>query len=329
MNKLILLSALFVACAFGVAVHDAQVRGEFSQFISKNSKQYTPEEYNIRFENFKASKIRAAEKNAKSTKAQYGITKFSDMSTEEFRTTVLMKNKITPTKEARSVIAPKQLDAVPVALDWRNQGAVTPVKNQEQCGSCWAFSVTENVESMWILAGKGTNSTVDFAPQQIVSCDTSDEGCDGGNPPTAYAYIIGAGGMESEQDYPYTAEDGTCTFTSSDVVGTISSWKYATTEGDETTLQSNLASWGPLSICVDASNWQDYQSGVMTWDECAWINELDHCVQLVGYNTEQSDNPYWMVRNSWGTDWGVEGYIWLQMWEDTCGITYEATTSVV
>jgi len=328
-TRLFLISLLF-AFALGSALPSITYElSQFQRFVNKYNKVYAAGEFEQRFSNFKASLVRIAEKNAKSRNATYGINQFSDMSTEEFRTTILMKNPITPErKSADQVLTPKNVE-VPASLDWRQHGAVTPVKNQEQCGSCWAFSTTENVESMWILAGKGSNSSVDFAPQQIVDCDTVDEGCDGGNPPTAYAYLIGAGGIESESSYPYTAEDGTCKFKKSEVVGKISSWKYATTEGDETTLQNNLISWGPLSICVDAEYWQDYTSGVLTWEECAYINELDHCVQLVGYNAEDSSNPYWIVRNSWGTSWGVEGYIWLQMWEDTCGLTYEASSSVV
>jgi len=323
-----LILSLFIACALGAAL--LTERRQFEKYISDFNKQYSHDEYPTRFANFKSSLVRIAEKNAKSSKATYGLNKFSDMSVDEFRNTILMKNRIPRLHSVdRDILAPKSNVAVPTNLDWRNKGAVTPVKNQEQCGSCWAFSVTENVESMWILAGKGTNSSVDFAPQQIVDCDTNDDGCDGGNPPTAYEYLISTGGIESESSYPYTGEDGNCAFKSKDVVGTISNWTYATSEGDETTLQNNLVSWGPLSICVDAANWQDYESGVMTWDECAWINELDHCVQLVGYNTADSSNQYWIVRNSWGTDWGVEGYIWLQMWEDTCGLTYEATSSII
>jgi len=251
------------------------------------------------------------------------------MSVEEFSTKILMKNKINPKQ-----INPEDVGNtignvnVPNAFDWRNEGAVTAVKNQEQCGSCWAFSTTENVESMWIRAGKA-NDSIDFSPQQIVDCDNSDGGCDGGDPPTAYDYLISAGGIEGEKEYPYTAEDGTCKFIKADVEGVISNWQYATSWGDETTLQTNLLSWGPLSICVDASNWQDYQNGVMTWEECAYINLLDHCVQLVGYDASDENNQYWIVRNSWGTDWGVDGYIWLEMWEDTCGLTEEATSSIV
>jgi len=144
----------------------------------------------------------------------------------------------------------------------------------------------------------------------------------------ALAKLSAAGGVESASVYPYTGEDGNCAFSSGSVVATISSWKYATSLYSETELQENLVSYGPLSICVDAQAWQDYQSGVMSWEDCAWVNVLDHCVQLVGYNTEASTN-FWIVRNSWGTDWGISGYIELEMWRDTCGLTHEATTSIV
>jgi len=205
------------------------------------------------------------------------------------------------------------------------KGAVTAVKDQQQCGSCWAFSVTEAVESSWILGKNVSASSINLSPQQIVDCDDSDAGCDGGNPPTAYDYIINAGGLEPVSKYPYTAQDGTCNFRKSDVVASISNWQYANSLYSETDVQTSLLNWGPLSICVDATNWQDYQSGVMTWEQCAWVNLLDHCVQLVGYNAVDSNNPYWIVRNSWNTDWGVGGFIYLQMWEDTCGMAHEAT----
>jgi len=304
----------------------------FNNYIRKYNKSYpNPEEYNRRFENFQASIKRATALNNKSPKAVYGITKFSDLSPEEFSSTILMKNPITPSRNPDVGVLDVKVakEQLPVSFDWRNNGAVTPVKNQEQCGSCWAFSVTENVESMWILAKKATNSTVKLAPQQIVDCDDEDLGCDGGDPPTAYAYIIEAGGLEPQKDYPYTAQDGTCNFNAKDVQAKISSWKYATSDYSETTLQQNLVGYGPLSVCVDASNWQDYQSGVMTWEECAWVNVLDHCVQLVGYQTQGNLGDYWIVRNSWGPDWGISGYIWLEMGSDTCGIAHEATTSII
>jgi len=304
----------------------------FHQFIDKYEKSYTKEEFYIRYYNFQASLERVNLKNKHSKGVTYGITKFSDLSTEEFQNIILMKNPIIPTSKPRptsQVIQPKiNSKDLPTFFDWRDKGAVTPVKDQGQCGSCWAFSATENIESMWILAGK-SNNNISLSPQQIVDCDYWVFGCDGGQTTSAFNYVIGAPGLESDQSYPYTAQGGSCRFDKSKVVSTISTWNYANSWYEEAPLQTNLVSWGPLSVCVDASNWQDYQSGVMTWEDCAYINKLDHCVQLVGYNTQNSTNPYWIVRNSWGTDWGISGYIWLQMWEDTCGIAHEATCAVI
>jgi len=333
MNKFVIVVVLLFVGAISVStVNPSSELLAFGNFLKKYNKVYnSAEEYEQRFENFKASLARSAEKDRKSPKADYGITKFSDMSTEEFQNTILMKKPIIPNDKPRTnVMVPKvSAKAVPSFLDWRERGAVTPVKDQEQCGSCWAFSATENIESMWILAGKATNTTLNLSPQQIVDCDTSDSGCEGGDTTTAFAYVIGAGGLESISNYPYTGEDGNCNFQAGDVVAKITNWQYATDTYSETEIQQNLVSWGPLSICVDASNWQDYEGGVMTWEECAWINELDHCVELVGYNATNTDNSYWIVRNSWNTNWGIEGYIYLEMWEDTCGLAYEATSAIV
>jgi len=217
------------------------------------------------------------------------------------------------------------LKAAPQVWDWRNSGLVTPVKNQEQCGSCWAFSATETIESAWMKKHKLTNITMKpLGPQQIVDCDNSDDGCGGGNPPTAYEYVQQAGGQETEADYPYTGEDGNCAFQSSEVYAKVQNWKYACSSEDEPTLLENTYMHGPSSICVDAANWQDYESGVMTAWQCAWINLLDHCVQAVGWNL-QASTPYWSVRNSWSTDWGESGYIRLEYGANTCGLTQEAT----
>jgi len=202
---------------------------------------------------------------------------------------------------------------------------VTPVKNQEQCGSCWAFSATETIESAWMKKHKLTNVTMSpLGPQQIVDCDDYDDGCGGGNPPTAYQYVQQAGGQETEKDYPYIGEDGNCAFKRSEVYSKVQNWKYACDSEDEPTLLQNTYTYGPTSICVDAANWQDYESGVMTAWQCAWINLLDHCVQAVGWNLEAS-TPYWSVRNSWSTDWGESGYIRLEYGANTCGLTQEAT----
>jgi len=274
MKSVIILAVAVLAVAIASSIHninlsavqEREALAKFNQFKIDFEKEYaTAEEEMLRYENFKASLIRSAHRNAKAISASYGINVFSDMSVEEFQSTMLMSKPIIPdTTTPRQVAKPTQTN-IPAEFDWRPRGAVTPVKNQEQCGSCWAFSTTETIESMWILAGKGTNETVDLAPQQIVDCDTSDYGCEGGEPTTAYEYVISAGGMEPEKKYPYTGEQGTCKFVANDTVAHISNWQYACSWTEESTLQSNLVSWGPISICVDATFWHDYTGGVMSW----------------------------------------------------------------
>jgi len=317
MKVLILLSLVLVS----FAVLDETVL--FEAYKAQYNKQYaSPDEEALRFENFKLSMDRIQSRNS----AVFGLTKYSDMSPEEFKSTLLGYNRPESRQEHVGVLESSEVN-VPQTLDWRTQNMVTPVKDQGQCGSCWAFSVTENIESMYCMKNKiDCTSFPPLAPQEIVDCDTTDQGCNGGDPPTAYAFVMSEGGMEDNSDYPYTAQDGTCNFQSNLVKVTISNWQYATSNSDEGTMQNNLVSWGPLSICVDAEPWQDYTGGVMMASDCS--NSLDHCVQLVGYDMTQS-TPFWIVRNSWGTDWGENGYIRLQYGQDTCGCADEATSAII
>jgi len=329
--KVALLLLSLAALSFVVeGISDSRL---FLAYVKKYNKSYSAAEFPLRFRNFQGTLARVAAANDRSKLihgATYGITKFADMTVEEFKNTVLMKNPVNTTRvPGVETLVPKiAQDQLPTSFDWRPLGAVTAVKDQEQCGSCWAFSATENIESVSILAGHGTNVSTSLAPQQIVDCDKVDQGCNGGNTNTAFEYVISAGGLEDSTHYPYTGQDGPCQFQAQYIDDKISSWKYATEHDSETTLQQNLVSWSPLSICVDASKWQDYQSGVMTREECGLFNILDHCVQLVGYET-QAPKPYWIVRNSWNTNWGIQGYIWLAMGDDVCGLAHDATTAVV
>jgi len=220
-------------------------------------------------------------------------------------------------------------------VDWRTKGAITPVKDQGQCGSCWAFSATEQIESNWFLA-KGSLPVL--SPQQITSCDKTDLGCNGGDTPTAYAYVQKAGGIETEKAYPYTSgtsgATGTCKFAAGSVAATISGFTYAVnpcsdscTKQDETTFAANVEAKGPASICVNAEAWQLYDSGIISASACGGkaYTDLDHCVQLVGLNLQNTNSPYWIVRNSWGTSWGEQGYIYVAKGQNACGVADEAT----
>jgi len=247
-----------------------------------------------------------------------------DMTPEEFKNTIVMKNTIPSHREKK--YPAKFIEPIPLAttFDWRNHSpsVLTPVYNQGQCGSCWAFSITENIESQWALAG---NQLTSLSMQQVVSCDSNDGGCNGGDPPTAYEYVVSAGGLESYADYPYSSGGGTtgsCSFNSGDIVAHIGSY---TQINEEAQAQQYLVQNGPLSVCVDASSWQYYNGGIITTSsDCG--TSLDHCVGITGYGTAESTN-YWWVRNSWGTDWGQSGYLQVQSGADVCGIAQEITSA--
>jgi len=259
----------------------------------------------------------------------YGITKFMDLTPEEFSEKYLIpKGKIQ--QQDKEMIQLPLSDDIPVRFDWNDKKAVTPVYDQGQCGSCWAFSATEAIESQWFLAG---HSLVSLSPQQIVDCDQGrgDEGCNGGDTPTAYAYVIAAGGMDTMQDYPYTAEDDTCAFKSNEVAASIKDWTYITKTKNETEMQQKLLTSGPLSICVDAQVWQFYVGGVIT-EFCG--TDLDHCVLITGYDDAYVDwigetVQIWKIRNSWGSDWGEEGYVYVERGYDLCGVADEVTIPLV
>jgi len=319
------------------------VQNSFARFQQAFGKTYAANEKQQRFDAF-ASNVRdiAARNAARKSEheAVFGLTRFSDLTRDEFASTVLMSKPRVVEKQEKAAKHVKAnlrtlkahgAAAVPNTFDWRSRKAVTPVKDQGQCGSCWAFSATENIESVYIVAGKANASTLRLAPQQLVDCSDLNMGCNGGNPPDAYESIYFEGGLETEAEYPYTGVTGTCELSNGQASAgsvKISTWKLVSGFFDEHAMQAGLISIAPLSVCVDATNWQNYQSGVMTASQCAWINLLDHCVQLVGYN-QTASTPYWIVRNSWATSWGIDGYIWLEMWQQTCGIGYEATSSVL
>jgi len=218
---------------------------------------------------------------------------------------------------------PKEPSAFPTNYTWVSKGATTPIYNQEQCGSCWAFSTTESIESMNFLKG---NTLTSRSMQQIVDCDTNDDGCDGGNPPTAYEYVISAGGLETYASYPYTAKDGKCKFQKSLIAQSISNWQYVTRIRSVSQMQEFTYSTGPPSVCVDASTWDSYKGGVYTRADCG--TALDHCVQIVGWDIVKGQNV-WLVRNSWGTDWGNAGFLYVSMTDDACGINDEVTSAIV
>jgi C1A family cysteine protease len=290
----------------------------FMNFVTKYGKSYSDIEFGNRFQIFRDNMARAAIQQAKEKgSAKYGVTKFSDLTPEEFQTHYLMPKELfknRPPKDPKKLMKPLKPVPMPDSFDWNDKGAITPVKDQQQCGSCWAFSATETTESYHFLAG---HPLPVLSPQQIVDCDTDSYGCNGGWTEHAFNYVISAGGLDTEASYPYTAQDGTCAWNPANSGASIKSWSYVTQNDDENAMQQSIYQTGPASICVDASSWSSYTGGVVTADNCG--DNVDHCVQLTGFST-QDGTPAWNVRNSWNTDWGVNGYIYLARGSNTCDI---------
>jgi C1A family cysteine protease len=247
--------------------------------------------------------------------AVHGVTKFMDLTQEEFKAMYLTYTPDNSTFVKRPYL---ELDGAPAAVvDWRTKGAVTKVKDQGQCGSCWAFSATEALESYFFLK---TGKLAELSAQQITSCDKVDGGCNGGWPYRAYQYVKSAGGMELSSDYPYTSgggQTGVCKFVAAKVVAGTATTGFTNIAKTEAQLQTALNN-GPASVCVAADAFQTYHGGILK--SCP--GQIDHCVQAVGYD---SDNQYWIVRNSWNTNWGEQGYIRIQMGKDLCQIAADAT----
>jgi hypothetical protein len=289
----------------------------WNSFKQEYGRQYDAEEDAERFaifvDNLKVIDERnAAEKEAGGS-ALHGITKFSDLSQEEFAKRYLTTVIPEGLKESMKKVSLKPPKSGATA-DWTGT-YTTPVKDQGYCGSCWAFSVTEQLESD---AMRQLDTDYILAPQQLVSCDTSDSGCNGGWPTTGYEYIESAGGMVQESDYPYTsgttAQTGSCTGDLSDKVLTVSN--YYTLSG-ESSMAAHMTATGPIAIAVDASAWSSYTGGIMS--SCG--TSIDHAVQAVGVDT----SSYWKVRNSWGSSWGESGYIRLAYGANTCDLAYIPT----
>jgi len=302
----------------------------FDNFKARYNRNYAPGHEAMRKAIFATNLALAEQIAAQDSEAEFGVTQFMDLTPEEFRSTILMGNVnssdpgiFDEPKAARDVAD----DAPPaggapggvnqINFDWRNRGALTPIKNQGGCGSCWAFSAVETVESAWFLA-KGTLPKL--SPQQVISCDGSDWGCGGGWPATALQYVINNGGLQADTTYPYASANTACTADKSKIVATIKSYTFVSKQGalNEDGMQAALWNYGPLSVCLDATTWQYYKSGVLS-SGCPF-NSFEHCVQLTGWGQTSAGVKYWKLRNQWGATWGESGWIRIARGSNICGL---------
>ena len=319
--KALLFLTLVAFTVILAELSESEVQEQFLSWVTEHGKQYHHDEFHYRYRTWKNNLIKVNEHNAR-TDVSYtlGMNEFADLTVNEFLDKYTGVNRtIEFTAEDLKVSQnEQQLVGLPSSVDWRQSGAVTPVKNQGQCGSCWAFSTTGVLEGAWKIA-KG--SLVSLSEQQLVDCDYTNYGCNGGWPVDALAWLKGRGSY-TEASYPYTAVKGTCkTATIGAYVGTYAQLP----KGSESSLQTATANVGPVSVCIDASgsSFQLYKSGVYDPTTCSSTN-LDHAVLVVGYGNE-SGKDYWLVKNSWGTGWGEQGYIkMVRNANNKCGIATAA-----
>ena len=278
------------------------------------------------------------ERNAAETgTAEHGVSPFVDLTPAEFRRSFLNHDPVKATKSTAGQVAPRSPHVVVASdsdlVDWTGV-YTTPVKYQGFCGSCWAFSAVEQIESDYLRTG-GNSSIWEPTPdkglsvQQPTSCVEYPKpgvgGCDGGWTENVFEYA--EAGLETDFDYPYTSSTGgTPKACQADpakaVVKTTGYTRVSSSPEDEGAMAAYVQATGPLSVCVDASEWGTYTRGILS--TCGQV--VDHCVQAVGIDTAQG---YWKVRNSWGTAWGERGFIRVQYGNNTCNITSDSNFAEV
>ncbi|KAK7321672.1 hypothetical protein VNO77_32531 [Canavalia gladiata] len=308
---------------------DKEVMTMYEQWLVKHGKVYNAlGEKEKRFEIFKDNLRFIDEHNAANRTYKLGLNRFADLTNEEYRarylgTRIDPNRRMVKGRTRSDRYAPRVGDKLPEFVDWRKEGAVVPVKDQGSCGSCWAFSAISAVEGINKLV---TGDLISLSEQELVDCDTSyNQGCNGGLMDYAFEFIINNGGIDSDEDYPYRAVDGRCDqYRKNAKVVSIDDYEDVPAY-DELALKKAVANQ-PVSVAIEGGGreFQLYVSGVFT-GRCG--TALDHGVVAVGYGSENGKD-YWIVRNSWGSSWGEEGYVRLERNLDKsrsgkCGIAIE------
>ena len=322
-QKIINILSFFILPISSTYLQDSELKIQFSNFIKQYNKQYYEDELITRFLIFKDNIKKIQDHNDGVHSWKMEINEFADLSSEEF------KNKYTRFNghvySLRRTEFPLISVEVPSEIDWEKKGAVTGVKDQGQCGSCYSFSTTGSVEGAYFLS---TGKLVSFSEQQIVDCSSSygNQGCQGGLMTDSLQYIE-ENGICSEEDYEYNAVEGTCKKCKS--ITKVDSFVNIVPNSEKALQQALIQQ--PISIAVVASgsNWQFYSSGIIT--DCP-STTIDHGVLLTSYGTSDGVD-YWGVKNSWGSSWGENGYIRLarnvKQTGGTCGLTSMASYPVI
>ncbi|CAG5002818.1 unnamed protein product [Parnassius apollo] len=339
-----LLVLLCVVAAVSAVSFFDLVKEEWNAFKMEHNKEYESEvEDKFRMKIYAENKHKIAKHNQKFARGlvTYRLkqNKYGDMLHHEFVHTMNGFNKTAKHNKTlygskgaevrgASFIAPANVK-FPDQVDWRKHGAVTDVKDQGKCGSCWSFSATGALEGQHF---RSSGYLVSLSEQNLIDCSApyGNNGCNGGLMDNAFKYIKDNRGIDTEQTYPYEAVDDKCRYNpknaGADDVGFVD-----IPQGDEEKLMQAVATVGPVSVAIDASqeSFQFYSDGVYYDENCSSSN-LDHGVLVVGYGTDEDGGDYWLVKNSWGRSWGALGYIKMARNRDNhCGIASSASYPLV
>jgi KDEL-tailed cysteine endopeptidase len=270
-----------------------------------------PTELNFRRNLFYKTFKFVEQHNSEGHSYEVEVGQFAILTPEEFKARHLGLK--VPEKIEKRFLPENNLPSqVPQTVDWIKAGAVTAIKNQLQCGSCWAFSANDSIESIWSING---HTLVSVSEQQLVDCSAAfgNNGCNGGWMDNAFKYVIANKnlGIDSTSTYPYKGVQGTCAATQGTTAASITGYVDVAVNSNHALLAA--VAQQPVSVAINASSsqFQNYKSGVFDYKGCS--TQLDHGVGIVGYQNDSSASPtnYWVVRNSWGTSWGNQGYIWM------------------
>ncbi|KAG8385455.1 hypothetical protein BUALT_Bualt03G0047100 [Buddleja alternifolia] len=322
---LVLIFGIYASLATSRKVPEAATMAErHEQWMGQYGKTYKNEaEKAMRFKIFKENVEFIESFNSAGTKPyKLGINEFADLKNDEFR--AFRNGYKTPSNPASTTFMYENVTTIPPSIDWRKKGAVTKIKDQGQCGCCWAFSAVAAMEGVNKLK---TGKLISLSEQELVDCDSTgeDEGCNGGLMDDAFKFIIKNNGLAAESDYPYKGTDDTCNKEKEALSAAKINGYEDVPSDDESALLKAVANQ-PVSVAIDAGGmgFQLYSGGVFTGD-CG--TDLNHGVTAVGYGTSEDGTKYWLVKNSWGVSWGEEGYIRMKRDVDAkgglCGIAMQ------
>lgn len=290
---------------------DSELYQKFQEFQTEFKKTYpTAEEAYERYQIFKSNHQAIFKHKVLNPKADYGVTFFSDLTSEEFESTYLKMKSPAENFDSLAInfLNLQDLDLgdmdFPQTFDWREKGINETVESQGVCWSCWAFTAVTNIESLYYIK---YGEKIKLSEQQLIDCDTKNDGCKGGLMTTAYDYIMQAGGLMLEKDYPYADKKQDCAFNKSKAVVNIQGYVRLTQSTKEIT--KALLKVGPLGAGLNGRFLQFYKGGVL--DNPACNSDLTHAVVIVGYGVEETKTgkeEYWILKNEWGNFWGEKGY---------------------